>query len=211
MKKLSCIFFLVISVLFQTYAADGFDSIIPTVSLSIESASLFGSDDFTATSALINEGLEKNLDGIAALSINLSPLEKSILYEAYRMNPALSLTVNATVGMGIGSYIQGDVTGGTIALVGELCSISVAGAGYFLMSENPGSEVLRPVGIGILAAGAISFAVFRVFECLRPYAYASDYNNLLVDALNGRGSLSIAPVVGQDQDAGMTVMATIGL
>lgn len=184
--------------------------------LSIVSVAAFASDNFSSVSSLISLGLDKNASRIAAIAPDLSSAEKTMLYDSNKVNAGLPFAVNFFVGLGIGSYIQGDTAGGTIALVGELGSFALFGTGFLITAANsgdsmgnPGNENLMKVGGCVALAGVISYVGFRIFEWIRPFTYASNYNKKLSAALNGVPSVAVVPTIDENNEFGMAMVASI--
>jgi len=141
------------------------------------------------------------------LSSDLSPRERTMLLESNKQSPTVPFVVNLLVGYGIGSFVQGDKTGGTIALIGDLVSLGVFYTGYAeaLLAVSDGSSD-GTQGSGLMLAGAVGMLVFRIYELTRPFSFASDYNNAVSKALM---SVAVIPVVTQNKDVQMRLVAKI--
>jgi hypothetical protein len=141
---------------------------------------------------LIDDDLEANLPLIREAALDLSESDRFYLYQSEEKGAALPFAVNLLVGIGIGSYIQGDTVGGTTALVGELGSVVLMYMGAGTMNE------------GLLYGGALSFLVFRIYELVRPFNYKSDYNRMLSSALDTRrAEATVMPEVRLSSDGTM--------
>ena len=141
------------------------------------------------------------------LSSDLSPIERTMLFESNKQSPTLPFVVNLLVGYGIGSFVQGDTTGGIIALLGDLVSSGVLYSGYekastAIANESPDGKE----GTGLMLVGAVGLLAFRIFELTRPFSFASDYNKKLSKALM---SVSMVPVITQNKDLQMRLVAKI--
>jgi hypothetical protein len=148
------------------------------------------------------------LNMLTDLSSDLSSMQRSMIFESNKQSPTVPFVLNFLVGFGIGSYVQGDSTGGTIALVGDLVSIGLFYGGYaqalnaaYYSSSYTGTE-----GAGMMVVGAIGMLATRVFELIRPFSFASDYNKKLSNALM---NVSMVPVVDQNNDMRMKLAANI--
>ena len=114
----------------------------------------------------------------------------------YAEDPAIPFVLNFFIGWGIGSFVQGDTKGGVTALIGDLLSDAVigAGAGLWYSGILQGKPSLLYAGIGCVVAGGIAITAFRIYELVRPFTYAKNYV-----ALNefdfGNTSLTLAPVI----------------
>jgi hypothetical protein len=86
--------------------------------------------------------------------------------------------INVVAGAGIGSYVQGDILGGTIGLVGELGGIGLIYGGYFSIFDFSTGKLKEDVqtGMGLMIGGAVLFAGTRIFECIRPWFYGRNEN-----------------------------------
>ena len=142
------------------------------------------------------------------LSSDLSPMERTMLFESNKQSPAIPFVVNLLVGFGIGSFVQGDSTGGNISLVGDLVSIALVYTGYaqalnaaFNSASYDGTE-----GAGMMLIGGIGLLATRVFELIRPFSFASDYNQKLSSALM---SVSMIPVINQNNEIQTRLVAKI--
>ena len=141
------------------------------------------------------------------LSSDLSLTERTMLFESKKQSPTLPFVVNLLVGYGIGSFVQGDTTGGIIALLGDVVSSGVLYSGYEKAStaianaSSDGSE-----GSALMLVGAVGLLAFRIFELTRPFSFASDYNTRLSKALM---SVAMVPVVTQNKDLHMRLVGKI--
>lgn len=107
-------------------------------------------------------------------------------YEVQKVDPWGPFVLNLLLPFGIGSFVQGDTTGGLVVAGGQ-----VAGAGLLLAgltSEPSGAMAL--IGIGVYSAASIMGLVF-------PHTYANAANEKL------RKNLGIAGVSWDER--GVTV------
>lgn len=65
---------------------------------------------------MINDDLNRNYNQIAAYSGNLTNTDRMVLYSSYEQSPTVPFVINLLVGLGIGSYVQGDSAGGAALL-----------------------------------------------------------------------------------------------
>jgi len=155
----------------------------------------------------------KNLDDsqyyqISSMASGLSSAQRGTLFESHKKSPTVPFIVNFLVGFGIGSYIQGDAKGGTIALLGDLLSTGLIVGGYTvsLYTIFTGMSGEMNVGEGLMTAGAIGLVATRLFESIRPFSFASNYNKKLSNTLM---SFSMVPLVDAHNDMQMRLAATI--
>ena len=150
---------------------------------------------YTQTALLIEDGLFNNQFLIEKQAVNLSPNERYSLYNSKKKETAVPFFLNLFLGCGIGSYVQGDVTGGTIGLVGELGANAVMITGIFMSIDE------TPASIITFCAGAAGLIGIRVFEFVRPFSYTKKYNAVLKDSLLlDSASLSFAPIINPDTE-----------
>jgi hypothetical protein len=86
--------------------------------------------------------------------------------------------VNVVAGAGIGSYIQGDILGGTVGLAGELGGIGLVWWGYFSIFDFSTGEFKEDdrLGIWLVLGGTAVLLGTRVFEFIRPWVYGRNRN-----------------------------------
>ena len=117
--------------------------------------------------------------------------------------------LNFLVGFGIGSYVQGDVTGGVIGTVGELAPLAIILGTTSKMAndladpyitDNEALEISKK-GLTVYTISAITLLGVRIFECVRPFTFENkvaesigakivDYSSVLV--LTNSSNLNIA-------------------
>lgn len=138
------------------------------------------------TARLIDEDPVDNEDRIRRSATGLSDSQRTNLYMASEVSAGGPFALNLLLGAGIGSFVQGDTTGGLIGLGGELTGLALILAG----------EDSAPVTIG-----AILFVGTRIFELVRPWTYASSHNAALRRALlasEDGPSFQLSPTVVAD-------------
>ena len=140
----------------------------------VAEASSDGSKALFQVKMLIDDDLEGNLPLIREAAVDLTESDRFYLYQSEEKDVALPFVINLIVGVGIGSYIQGDTVGGTTALLGELGSVAIMYIGAGSLNE------------GLLYGGALSLLCFRIYELVRPFTYQKQYNQMLSSALNTR-------------------------
>lgn len=117
---------------------------------------------------------------------------------------ALPVALNLIPGLGIGSFVQGDLHGGIIGLGGEVIGggVAVYGLGYAYANVlgavfvgafggDTGEEASRVrTGLTLMCVGGAVWVVTKVYEIVRPISYARDYN-----AEHDFAKASFAPVL----------------
>lgn len=124
---------------------------------------------------LIDDNLFANQYVIADLAKDLSGTQKLMIYNQHKNSPVLPFLFNFVIGCGIGSYIQGDSTGGTIALCGDLGGALMVVIGYSSLNYS------------MFSIGSVLLLASRIYEIVQPFVYSSRYNAALrtVLGLNG--------------------------
>ncbi len=171
--------------------------------------SLFA-DDFTSCLNLIDKKL--NASTVAAVqqySANLSDSQKYSIFETKKSSGTIPFLVNFVLGCGIGSYIQGDTVGGTIALCGDLggYALVIGGALSAASSAVVADETGANIGATVAVAGYVTLIASRIFTCIRPFTYASGYNHRLSSALYSNTSFAMVPSINEK---GQTEVVLIG-
>lgn len=146
-------------------------------------------------SGMIKDDLFKNEEQIIRESTNLDQSQKLLLYGEYKKDQWVPFIINFVVGAGIGSFVQGDTTGGTIALVGDLAGMACVLLGVSSYSTAIYTDPYTTKGMGVMTLGYIALLGTRVFEIVRPFTYTSRYNSTLKGALNYYDSFSFAPTL----------------
>ena len=109
---------------------------------------LLFADDFTSCLNNIDKKLDSTtIATIQKYSANLTEAEKYVLYEHNQMSGGNAAFINLCLGFGIGSYIQGDTTGGTISLVADLAGYAMILAGNYKQSADKKKENERQAAL----------------------------------------------------------------
>lgn len=169
-------------------------------------------DDFTSCLTLIDKKLDAStVASIQQFSANLSDSQKYSLYESKKTSGTVPFVVNLLLGCGIGSYIQGDTLGGTISLCADLGGYGLVIGGTVTAAAGIASNSESPAVAGSTAilAGSVVLVANKIFTCIRPFTYASSYNQRLSKALYASPTFAALPTVTESGDAGVVLMATI--
>ena len=125
----------------------------------------------------------------------LSPFSAGNAWRA-EDNKWTAFAVNLLVGFGVGSFIQGDTTGGIVGLSGELGGLILiiigASATTTVTSYYGHSSTVADPNNGLIAVGSIIVGATRIFEVIRPFTFANSFSlafNPNIDA-NGHPSLT---------------------
>jgi hypothetical protein len=140
-----------------------------------------GNDDILAVQMLIKDDVDRNYFEIVRLASNLTPAQKSFIFMQYEKSGGVPFVLNLLVGLGIGSWVQGDVGGGLLGTIGGL-------GGFALMQADGSTKQL----------GALIFLSTYVIDLILPWTYSSRYNSKLRNALSRSdyGSINFAPSFG---------------
>ena len=103
--------------------------------------------------------------------VNYDNPDQLINYMRVRNNPTIPFSYNLLIGLGTGSFLQGDNVGGTIGLLGDLLTLGLMTYATAEDAYNP-SEFTN----NLLLASCAGFLASRVFQLIRPIFYASEYN-----------------------------------
>lgn len=116
---------------------------------------------------LIEDDLERHMPTIRQLTSGMTPEERMALYEKHKERAAGPFVLNMMLGMGIGSWAQGDEIGGAVGLFGGLVFAAT------VLSFTP----------DVMIMGGIIYLVAWTYDLARPWAYAAERNGDLRKAL----------------------------
>ena len=97
-------------------------------------------------------------------------------YEIQKVDPWGPFVINLLLGAGIGSFVQGDTTGGLIVLGGEVVGIGLVIAGA---TSDPYSGSGGDGGSGLIIVGVAALGVARILGLIFPFTYANAANEKL--------------------------------
>jgi hypothetical protein len=107
---------------------------------------------------VFGDGINQSLQTRDDVLLNLSRMKNVPDWSAFLMN--------AFCGFGVGSFAQGDRTGGTIILCGELGGILLMVGSIFVVNEeNPAP------GVGMLIGSLLMTTSAHIFGLIRPWLY----------------------------------------
>jgi hypothetical protein len=168
----------------------------------ISSAITFSESKMTAITILLEDGLDANSVEIGKLAQGLSDNERYAIIHNYKKEPGLPFIANLFLGFGIGSFIQKDINGGLIGLVGDVSGTVLLTTGLLLpggtISSINWSKSLanNPLAIGLILTGTGVSVVSKVFQLIRPWTFSSSFNKNLIKVLsqeNNKISLDVFP------------------
>ncbi|MDH4262645.1 MAG: P13 family porin [Spirochaetia bacterium] len=140
--------------------------------------------------SLIAAGLMENRTTIYKKSAFLSDDERGFIYNHYSKEATTAFALNWFIGFGLGSFLQGDNSGGQVALWGELGSVGLFIAGI--------AAIHGDTGVAIGSTGMLAFLGFKLFEMFRPWSFAEVYNKKLGESL--RVSVIFVPYINLAQN-----------
>jgi len=161
--------------------------------LCLAAAAFADNGTVSSVSGMIKSDLFKNQSKIQSLSQSLTSTEKMALYTEYKKDPWVPFLVNFLVGAGVGSFIEGDTTGGLIALTGDLVGLGSVLIGVSAYANEVYWDPYTTKGVGLTTFGYIVIIGSRIFEIIRPFTYTARYNSTLKQSLNYIEGLSFAP------------------
>ncbi len=166
----------------------------------------------SSISGMIKSDLFKNQGKIQGISQNLTSTEKMALYSEYKKDQWVPFLVNFIVGAGIGSFIEGDSTGGAIALTGDLLGLGsvIIGASTYASSMYSYPYTYSTKGLGLMTFGYVVVVGSRIFEIIRPFTWTARYNSTLKQSLNYLAGISFVPSF-ENGVAGLTLSYKVRL
>lgn len=179
------------------------------------------SDIYFNTEMLIDQGLYKNMLSIENNSKELNSMQKMELIREFKEDFTVPLILNIVFPFGIGSFYQGDTTGGVIALIGDITSISLYAVGfvnyysnlnrYNSYTENPSVYDMFGDSIILFASSAIIGLATGIFKIVRPINYTKKYNNDLFRILGSSSQYSMKVVPGLDLTSSGKMASSLSL
>jgi hypothetical protein len=131
-------------------------------------------------------------------------------------NKMTGFLLNFLLGFGIGSFVQGDTTGGTIGLVGDTVGTGMLII-YFVKiisaTSQYDSDLLAAKTIAQIDSvtstynknlesaftfaivGAVVYGGSRIFQLVRPFTYANKFSVAVVPTFDNNGQLAITAAV----------------
>ena len=121
-------------------------------------------------------------------------------YEIQKVDPWGPFVINLLLGAGIGSFVQGDTTGGLIVLGGE-----VAGVGLIVAGALAARDAYGGGSSGLIIVGGAALGVARILGLIFPFTYANAANEKL------RRDLGISATSVSLSEDGLNVTLTAAL
>ena len=138
---------------------------------------------------LVSDGLERNFDEVVAESVYLTEDQKYRLYHNNESDPIVPFVVNLLVGVGVGSFIQGDLPGGLVAVGFDVAGLGLLTVGYVIFVNSLIEDIytsptlIPPSAVRMMLSGGALISASRIFQFIRPFLYSRRYNDDLRMAL----------------------------
>jgi len=105
----------------------------------------------------------------------------------------LAFALNLFLGFGIGSFVQGDIDGGLISVLGTVGGYTLIIVGGLRMARTIENEIyggdgyISFSGIGFIIAGSFMLLGTKIFELVRPFSYASKLSVAFSPGIDSNG------------------------
>jgi len=105
----------------------------------------------------------------------------------------LAFALNFFLGFGIGSFVQGDIDGGLISVLGTAGGWALYIAGAVRMSSFLYNDYYyydsydSMAGVGFLIAGSVILIGTKIFDVVRPFAYANNVSVAFSPGIDSNG------------------------
>jgi TolB-like protein len=144
---------------------------------------------------LIKGGLKKNKNEIMAASVNLDPFDKTNVYGVYHKGGFVPFAFNTLVlPVSIGSFIQGDLTGGIVSSALKVGGIlEVAWFASQIDAVQSQSDINTAMTVFYIGVG--TFIVGDIYGMICPWTFAGSYNRELKYALGLKRAVKAKPAV----------------
>jgi hypothetical protein len=160
---------------------------------------------------LIETGLEQNYQQILVQSISLSTADRDYILSLKKKDPLVPFLLNFVPGLGLGSFLQGNVEGGLIQTTGEAVGLIIFLGGMIGAVSNSGplpQQSNDTIYLSINHESVPFYAIqallgltlvigFKSYGLVIPFYFSNIYNEKLKTALAGE-SLSWQPFVSEN-------------
>jgi hypothetical protein len=173
--------------------------------------------DASKARSLISADLNGNYDAIKEAAGGLTETQRLNIYDYCKKDPIsdglLGAGVNFFVGFGVGNFIIGDKSGGTLGLVMDLVISGImlaSGSVVFISTMNmiagwgPTSDIVMVAYYTMLGASSL-ITLSRVIQLISPFNYVQSYNRKLFSALSisRSSSGSVGPILAYADEDGV--------
>ncbi len=184
--------------------------LIITIVLLAVTASLFASSD-----AFDKVNYTLSLNGITDESVKvvhnysnlLSTTEKMLILNQYKKSGVVPFLLNFFIGLGLGSWIQGDYVNAGIQLGLDIIGVSLILIERFALYSSMSGKPFYSGAAGGL--GIMILSCNRLYQGITPWVKAGQVNRKLEDALlnKNEAKFTITPIIGEK----IGLMANINL
>jgi hypothetical protein len=179
-----------ISVTDKAYVTVGFAPVTGTAATG-DAAKL---ENLRNVERLIKDSLKKNKNEIMAASVNLDPYDKTNVYGVYHKTGGVPFALNTLIlPVAVGSFAQGDLTGGIISSVLKMGGISAVT--WFMFQPDEVKDASDHTAGNILFLGVGTFLAGEIYGMIRPWTFAGSYNRELKYALGLKRAVKAKPAV----------------
>ena len=181
----------------------------------------------------VDEYLDKNFSSVKYKFLDadlisdeidlLSEEQKAELYEKHSRSSALYFGINMVGASGIGSLVQGDVFGGTLALTTGIIGCTLGVIGFYGLAFNVYVDLWAGIIKGLsdnksdsnstytiwhtmMIIGGAFYLTGLITAIIRPFAYANNLNKELKKILKiDDAKITVAPVITTNKSTGVYV------
>jgi hypothetical protein len=159
---------------------------------------------------LIDGGLEDNYTKILVQSASLSAAERDYIFSLKKKDSLIPFLLNLVPGLGLGSFLQGNIKDGLIQTTGEAVGLIVfvggmtgviTNIGPYMTQSNNSEYQMRIDSVPFyLVQAVLGFTMvigFQIYGLIIPFYFGPNYNAQLKTALAGE-SLSWQPFVSEN-------------
>ncbi len=177
-------------------------------------ASTADNDTFVQIIDSLDKQSVKKLDFVAENSYLLDNTQRYMLYRDFKKDTLVPFLINFTLGLGVGSYMQGDMFGGTFGLVGDVLGATLLSIGLSIHTSNVDPQQMNNnrsnLGSDIMTiSGAVVLAASRIYQLVRPFTHANKYNKVLKNALFNNTSVAVVPYSEKGDNMGLAMVGKI--
>jgi len=110
----------------------------------------------------------------------------------------LAFALNLFLGFGIGSFVQGDIDGGIISILGAVGGYALIIVGSVRMTNALYNDIyywdghVSFAGVGFLIAGSVILLGTKIFDAIRPFVYASNVSVAFSPGIDANGQPTFA-------------------
>jgi len=160
--------------------------------------------DLNAGFMLTDEGYFNNFPSYQFDSVNrpltLIPLSSTAAQRA-KDDQLVAFLLNFFIGMGIGSFYQGDTVGGVICLGGELLGAGLITIGFIgmyrtILDTSADEDIsFDDKSFAVIIAGAAVYTAARIFSYIRPSMYANSFPVAVLPGVDKEGQPALVAMV----------------